>query len=145
MIYTNLQAVNFRLVKAPLNRTQPEHWVDVVAHRADVLLEDVDYFRDFMVLQEKREGLSHIRILPASGAAPFELPFDEPAYTASLSYNPEFESDVVRYSYTSLTTPGTVYDYDMKARRRTLMKQLQVPGGFEPSRYKSERVMGTLS
>lgn len=141
MIYTNLQAVNFRLVKAPLNRTQPEHWVDVVAHRADVLLEDVDYFRDFMVLQEKREGLSHIRILPASGAAPFELPFDEPAYTASLSYNPEFESEVVRYSYTSLTTPATVYDYDMKARRRTLMKQLQVPGGFEPSRYKSERVM----
>jgi oligopeptidase B len=157
MIYTNYDAVNFRLVCAPIERCTPDHWKDVVAHRGDVLLEDVDYFRNFMVLQEKKEGLSHIRIRAVAGGvagaesggasggsldgAEYELPFDEPVYSASLGYNPEWDTDVLRYSYTSLTTPSSVFDFDMKTRQRSLMKEQAVPGGFDKKQYRSERIM----
>ena len=139
-IYTNDQAKNFRLMATPVNQTAKENWQEVIPHRTDVLLENFEIFKDHLVLEERHEGLIRIRIIPWNGAEEHYLVFDEPAYLAHVSINPEFNTPVLRYGYTSMTTPGSVYDYDMVTRERTLLKQEEVLGDFDSAQYETRRL-----
>jgi oligopeptidase B len=142
-IRTNKDAKNFRLVTAPLADPSPSRWKSFVEHRPDVLLEDVEVFRDFVVLQEKQAGLNRLRVHGFSDGRWNEVSFPEPVYTAFASGTPEFDSKRLRYSYQSLTTPPSVYDYDMTAGTSVLLKREEVLGGFDPGRYASERLWAT--
>jgi oligopeptidase B len=141
IIRTNWQARNFRImevaVDAPHGR---EHWREVVAHDDDVYIAGFDVFREFLALEERVDGLRKVRIRPWSGAREFHIESDEPAYRAALGANEEIDSEVVRYTYTSLTTPYTTYDYDVRTGERTLLKREPVLGDFDPSRYATEHL-----
>ncbi len=142
-IRTNKDAKNFRLVTAPLADPSPARWKAFVEHRPDVLLDGVEVFEDFVVLQEKQAGLNRLRVHGFSDGRWKEVSFPEPVYTAFASGTPEFDSKRLRYTYQSLTTPPSVYDYDMAAGTSTLLKREEVLGGFDPSRYASERLWAT--
>ena len=137
-IRTNEGAENFRLVKAPLG--DPSDWTEVVGARDDVFLLGFELFDGFLVLTERENGLRRIRIRPWDGSAEHDLDFGEPVYVAWLDTNPEFGTSTLRYGYQSLTTPGSVYEYDMVSREKTLLKQDEVLGGFESGNYVSERI-----
>jgi oligopeptidase B len=137
-------AKNFKLMKTPVNKTSKENWVDVIPHRDDTLLEDVSIFKDYLVLEERNNGLSKIRIKRWDGQEDYYLPFDEETYSAGVYANPEFDTEVIRYSYNSFTTPNSVIDFNMKDRSKDLKKEQAVLGGkFDKSNYKSERVWAT--
>jgi oligopeptidase B len=142
-IRTNDQAKNFRLMEAPVAATGRAHWTEVIPHREDVLLEGFELFRDHLVLQERKSGLTQLRIRPWSGAEEHYIDFGEPAYQAYIGTNPELDTQVLRYNYTSLTTPGSVYDYDMETREKVLLKREEVLGGFDPGDYVTERMYAT--
>ena len=138
-ILTNDHAKNFRLMRTPVARPSRANWEEVIAHRPDVLLEDFEFFRDYLVLSERRDGLGQLRVRPWSGQNEYYLDFGEPAYLAFVSTNREFDTSVLRYGYTSLTTPSSTYDYDMRTRQKTLLKRDQILGGFDPANYVTER------
>jgi len=142
-IRTNRDAKNFRLMKTPVTSTDSRAWTDVIPHRDDVFLENFELFRDYLVVEERANGLIQMRIRPWSGEAEHYLDFGEPAYLASIEVNAELDTPVVRYAYASLTTPKTIYDYDMATRKKTLLKQDEVLGGFDPASYTTERVWAT--
>lgn len=138
-VRTNHEAINFRLMKTPVNATAIENWTDVIPHRADVLLEEFEVFANHLVISERKEGLIQLRIKRWDGSADYYLDFGEPAYTAYLSTNPDFDTQKLRYSYTSLTTPNSVYEYDMEQKSKDLLKQQEVVGGYNSDDYKTER------
>jgi oligopeptidase B len=138
-IRTNDQAQNFKLVKAPVHSPGKANWEDVIPHRADVLLEDFDLFSRYLVTQERFNGLTQIQILPWKGEG-HALQFDDETYTAWISTNPEFDTDVLRFGYNSLTTPSSVFDYHLISREKTLLKQQEVVGGYDPTEFHSERI-----
>lgn len=140
-IYTNHEAVNYRLVEAPVSNPGIGSWKDVIPNRADVFLESVDYFRDYLAIQETKEGLANIRIIKTSDKSEHQMEFEEPSYYAGLGYNPAFDTQMVRYSYTSLTTPNSTFDYNMESREKTLMKEQPVLGDFNKENYQTERIM----
>jgi len=142
-IRTNLKAKNFRLMKAPVDRTGLENWQEVIPHRADVLLQDVEIFRDHLVAVERKDGLTRLRVMPWSGKGEHYVEFGEPAYLARPAENYEFDTPLLRYAYSSLTTPNSVYDYNMVTRQRTLLKREEILGGFDPSHYQAERIHAT--
>ena len=144
-ILSNDHAKNFRLMRTPVARPGRDNWEEVIPHRADVLLEDFEFFRDYLVLTERKEGLVQLRVRPWTGGGQNEyyLDFGEPAYLAYVSTNLEFNTPVLRYGYTSLTTPSSTYDYDMKTRQKTLLKRDQILGGFDPANYVTERFYTT--
>jgi len=137
-------ATNFKLMKTPVDKTTKEHWVDVIPHREDTLLEDVSIFKDYLVLEERNNGLSKIRIKRWDGTADDYLPFGEETYSANVYANPEFDTDILRYSYNSFTTPNSVIDFNMKDGSKDIKKEQEVLGGkFDKKNYKSERVWAT--
>jgi oligopeptidase B len=138
-IRTNAQAQNFKLVKTAITATSMVNWVDVISHRPEVLLEDFDLFSKYLVTQERVNGLTQIHILPWEGKG-HALPFDDETYTAYVSVNPEYDTDLLRYGYNSLVSPSSVYEYNMVTREKTLLKQQEVVGGHDPSDYHSERI-----
>lgn len=142
-IRTNKDAKNFRLMKTPVTATGEENWTEVIPNREDVLLEGMDVFRDFLVLSERKAGITQLRVIPGQGQEHY-IEFGEKAYVAFVSTNPEFNTDVLRLNYQSMTTPNTTYDYDMKSRKMTLLKQQEVLGGFNPADYRSERIMAKV-
>lgn len=142
-IVTNWEAKNFRLMESSLEKTSREHWKEVIAHRSDVLLEDITLFRDFMVLSERRNGLTQLRIRDTRNGQEHYLHFEEPAYVAAVSVNPEFDTKQLRFSYTSLTTPLSTYDYNMETKERELKKRQEVLGGYDPKNYITERLYAT--
>ena len=142
-IRTNLDAKNFRLVKAPVRSPGTEQWRDVVPHRDDVFLERFELFRDYLVVEERRDGLMRLRVRPSSGDREHQIDFGEPAYMARIGPNPEQSTDNLRFIYTSLTTPMSSYDYDMSKRSKTLVKRDPVQGGFDPANYVTERLHAT--
>ena len=142
-VRTNHRARNFRLMETEAGGTGPDQWTDVVPHRDDVLLESFALFRGHLVLQERSGGLSRLHVRPWSGGGGHDVDFDEPVYDAYVSVNREADTRVLRFGYESLTTPRSVYDYDMEARSRTLVKRDEVPGGFDPADYAAERVLAT--
>ncbi len=144
-ILSNDHAKNFRLMRTPVAKPGRDNWEEVIPHRADVLLEDFEFFRDYLVLTERKDGLVQLRVRPWTGGGQNEyyLDFGEPAYLAYVSTNLEFDTPVLRYGYTSLTTPSSTYDYDMKTRQKTLLKRDQILGGFDPANYVTERFYTT--
>ncbi len=141
LIRTNSKAPNFRLIRTPVDATGKENWREFIPHREKVYLDDFDVFRDFLVLTERKGGLNQIRVVPWNGGEEFYLDFEEPAYLAYLGINREIDTQVLRYGYSSMTTPNTTYDYDMVTREKVLLKQDEVVGGYEPSDYRAERLM----
>ncbi len=142
-VRSNDGATNFRLMRTPVAETGKAHWEEVVPHRDDVLLEGFDVFRDHLVLTERREGLIHLRVRPWTGEGEYELSFDDPTYVAWVDDNREFDTAVLRYGYSSLTTPDSIYDVELTTRERTLRKREEVLGGFDPAAYRSERLWAT--
>ncbi|TDB59135.1 S9 family peptidase [Arundinibacter roseus] len=137
-------AENFKLVRVAENDVLNEtKWEEIIPHRADVYLEGIEIFRRFLVVQERREGLLRIRIMEPESGLEHYLNFGEAAYTAYLSANPEFDTDVLRYGYTSLTTPNSTYDYDMAHRTKILRKEQEVVGDFDKTHYTTERLYAT--
>ena len=138
-VLTNLDAENFQLMVTAEAATGKENWRTVVPHRADVLLEGIEVFRDYLVLSERDRGLTRLRVRPFSGEEHY-LDFPDEAYLAYTSVNPDMESHVLRFGYQSMTTPPSTYDYDMRTGEQTLLKQQPVLGGFNPDDYESQRV-----
>jgi len=139
-ITTNLEAKNFRLMSCPETATTKDNWQEVIAHRADVLLEGIEIFKDYLVVQERKDGLNQLRIIRWNDKAEYYVEFQDPTYAAGVGSNPEFETDVLRYGYSSLTTPASTYDFNMSTKDRKLMKQQEIVGGHDPSQYNSERL-----
>ena len=137
-------AINFKLMKTPVNKTTKENWVDVIPHRKETLLEDVSIFKNYLVIEERTQGLGKIRIKTWDGKEDYYLPFDEETYSAGVYANPEFDTEVIRYSYNSMTTPNSVIDFNMKNQTKEVKKEQEVLGGkFNKSNYRSERVWAT--
>jgi oligopeptidase B len=145
LVVTNKDAKNFKLVETPVDKTGAESWKDVIAHRTDVLLEGIDLFKDFWVISERKNGLIQIRVRETSSGKEHYLDFGEPAYTAYPTGNEDFNSSTLRYSYTSLTTPSSVFDYNMSTKDKKLMKQQEVLGGFDKNDYVTERIYATAT
>ena len=144
-IRTNDQGSNFRLVTAPVSSPGRENWVERIPHRADVMLEDIDLFRDFYIACEREAGLPRLRLHKFSSESPAaapagEITFPEPAYSAYPHINRIFETSSFRYSYQSLVTPSSVYEYTLATAESTLLKQVEIPGGFDRTLYASERI-----
>lgn len=142
-IRTNRDALNFKLMETPDDRMAPRHWKELVGHRDDVLLGPFELFRDFLVLQERHNGLLQLHVRPWEGDGAHDIAFDEPVYESYISVNREPDTKVLRFGYESLTTPTSTYDYDMVARTRTLLKREEVLGDFDPARYRAERLLAT--
>jgi len=140
-IVTNSDALNFRLMKCSLEQTSMDHWVEVIPHREDVLLEGIELFDDFMVVEERRMGLTNMVINQFSTGKSYDLPVDDDCYTMGSGINPEFDTNHLRYSFTSLVTPASVYDYNMETGERELLKQQEIIGGYDNSQYQSERIL----
>ena len=143
LIVTNQHAKNFKLMECPFDDTGVEHWKEVIPHREDVLLESVDEFRNFLVISERKNGLTQLAIRNLKDGAEHYLDFGEEAYTAYTATNPEYEITILRYGYTSLTTPSSTYDYGMDSREKTLLKQQEVVGGYNITDYVTERLYAT--
>jgi oligopeptidase B len=140
-IRTNRDAKGFRLVTAPVEN--PTRWKDLVAHRADVTIEGVQLFRDFAVLSERENGLPHLAVRDLKTGETHRVTMPEPVYSVFAAGPPEFDSPTFRFSYTSLVTPRSVFDYDVKARKRNLLKQDKVLGGYDATKYTTERIFAT--
>jgi oligopeptidase B len=143
-IITNLDAINFRLMKTPVDKTEKENWEEVIAHRTDVFLEGIEIFKKYLVVDERKEGLTRLRVIPWDGSQEHYIDMGEEVYTASISVNPEFDSELLRYRYSSLTTPNTTLDYHMAQKDKTVLKQDEVLGGtFDPANYEAKRIYAT--
>ena len=140
-IRTNDEAKNFRLMSAPVESPGRANWSEVIAHRPEVKLEGIDTFEDFLAIYERENGLMRIRI--SESGVIHDVTFDEPAYAVSSTDNFEYSTDTLRFRYTSLVTPPSVFDYDMRARTRELRKQEPVLGGYDAAQYQSERIFAT--
>jgi len=140
-IYTNLDATNYRLVEAPVSKPSKENWKDVIAHRQDVFLQNVDYFRDYLAVEETKAGLANIRLIKWADKSEHTIDFGEAAYYAGIGYNPDFNTNLIRYNYQSMTTPNSTFDYNMETREKELKKEQEVLGGFNKNDYATERVM----
>ena len=137
---TNDGAKNFKLVEAPVGPTTRGKWNEVLPHREDVLLEDFEIFKQYLVLEERKGGLNQIRVRPWNGDGEYYLEFADPAYSAGLTANREFDTPVLRYFYSSMTTPDSTYDFNMDSKQKTLLKREEILGDFDPANYTSERL-----
>jgi len=140
-ILTNDGAVNFKLMEAMAEKTGRESWRELIAHRPDILLQSFKLFSNYLVLCERRSGLTQIRIIPWGEKEGYSLDFPEQTYLAYPAFNAEATTDQLRFSYTSLTTPPSVYEFNMKSRERKLLKRQEVVGGYKPELYQSERLL----
>lgn len=143
LIRTNWNAENFRLMECPLTSTESGNWKEVIPHRKDVLLSGVEEFKTFLVLSERKNGLMQIRIRNLKDKTEHYLNFGEPAYTAYVAGNPEYTTTTLRYAYTSLTTPNSIFDYGMATKTKKLLKQQEVLGDYTPTDYVTERLYAT--
>ena len=144
-IRTNKSAKNFRIVTAPVNDPSEKNWKEFIEHRPAVKVEGISLFADHAVLSEWEGGLQQLEVVNFKTNKRNRIEFPEPVYSAGLSANREYNTSVVRYSYNSLVRPNSTFDYDMNTGKSTLLKQQEVPGGFDPANYKSERVFATAS
>ncbi|PVX52125.1 oligopeptidase B [Balneicella halophila] len=139
-IYTNWNAQNFCLMKTPVTATDKRHWKMVIAPRKDVMLTGIDIFKEYLVTSEREKGLNNIRIQTWDGAQDYYIDFKEEVYDAWVSTNVDFDAEVLRYGYTSLTTPTSVFDINMRTKEPQLLKQQEVLGDFNKDNYKSKRI-----
>ena len=140
-IVTNYEAKNFRLMKTPMDKTEKENWQEVIGHRENVLLQNIDIFKNYLVVNERKDGLVQLRVIKWDDQSEHYIEFKDPAYRVYTFDNPEFITETLRFSYTSFTTPRVVYDYDLITKERVVMKQNEVLGGkFSSDNYVSERI-----
>ena len=144
-IVTNYNAKNFRLMDCPLNATSKENWKEVIAHRDDVLLEGIEIFKDYLVVDERKNGLTQLRIMRWDKKGEYYMEFQDPAYAAGVGANPDFNTEILRYGYSSLTTPSSTYDFNMVTKERRLLKQQEIVGGYDANNYTSERLYATAT
>ena len=142
-IRTNWNARNFRLMETNMNNTAKNNWKEVIPHRADVLLEAIEVFDSFLVVDERKNGLTNLRVIDQKNKAAHDLDFGELAYMAYIGTNPEFSTDWLRLGYSSMTTPNSVFDYNMNTREKVLKKQEEIVGGHDPQNYVTERLFAT--
>lgn len=146
-VLTNLDnATNFKLCKTAEEKTDKEYWKDIIEHRDNVLLEDIDIFKDFLVVSERANGLNKIRIIRWDNTEDYYLPFDNETYTAFPSINVDFDTEILRYAYNSLTTPNSVIDFNMSTKAKEIKKEQEVLGGkFDKENYVSDRIWATAT
>ena len=146
-IVTNAdKATNFKVMKTPENATSKENWTDLIPHRSDVLIEDIEIFKNYLVVSERSNGLNKIRIMPWSGKGEYYLPFEIETYTAYTGTNVDFDTDILRYGYQSMATPSSVIDFNMKTKTKEIKKEQQVLGGkFNKNNYTEERIWATAT
>ncbi|HEY9620229.1 MAG TPA: S9 family peptidase [Crinalium sp.] len=142
-IVTNEDAVNFKLVKTPVSSPSKEHWQTIIPHRDDVLLSGVSAFADHLVIYERQGGLPTVRVQKLSTGEEHALTFPEPTYSVWESANPEFNTNILRFSYSSLISPSSVFDYNLDTQERELKKETEVLGGYDRTQYASEWIMAT--
>ncbi|MFN8256308.1 MAG: S9 family peptidase [Bacteroidales bacterium] len=146
LVLTNKdKAENFKLMECPLTKTTKENWKEYIGHRNDVLLENVEEFKDYIVVSERKNGLVQLNVINLKDKSNHYLDFGESAYAAYIGNNPEYNSSTLRYNYTSMTTPNSTYDYNLATRERKLMKQQEVIGGYNPADYFTERIYATAA
>ncbi|WP_439129356.1 S9 family peptidase [Polaribacter sp.] len=137
-------ATNFKLMKTPVSTPTKNNWVDVIPHREDTLLEDFSIFKEYLLLEERTDGLSKVRIKRWDAKEDYYLPFNEETYSVGVYSNPDFDTNIIRYSYNSFTTPASVIDFNMADKSKEVKKEQEVLGGkFDKNNYKSERVWAT--
>lgn len=136
-------AKNFKLMECPLDKTDAANWKDLIPHRSDVLLQGVEEFKDFIVINERKDGLVKLRIRNLKDNSEHYVDFGESAYAANFGGNPEYNSTTLRYGYTSMVTPSSVFDYNMISKEKKLMKQQEVMGGYKKEEYVTERLTAT--
>ena len=141
-IRTNLDALNFRLMKTPVDATEKENWQEVIAHRKDVFFSGFDILKDYLVVSERKEGITQLRVMPWQGEE-YYMDFDEEVYTVRSNINLEFDTDIFRFSYTSMTTPNSIFDFNLKTKERQLLKQDEVLGDFDKNNYETKRIYAT--
>ena len=144
-IVTNDEALNFKLMQTPVASPAKENWQTVIPHRDDVMLSGVSAFVDHLVIYERKAGLPTIQVQKLSTGEEKEITFPEPTYSVYEGSNPEFNTTTLRFNYTSLITPSSVFDYDLETHQRELKKETEVLGGYEKTQYESERIMATAS
>ncbi|KGO89924.1 protease 2 [Flavobacterium suncheonense GH29-5 = DSM 17707] len=138
------KATNFKVMKTPEKATAKENWVDLIPHRKETLVEGIEIFKDYLVVEERNNGLNKIRIMPWNGKGEYYLPFEIETYTAYTTTNVDFDTDILRYSYQSMATPPSVIDFNMKTKEKTIMKEQEVLGGkFDKNNYTEERIWAT--
>lgn len=142
VIWTNWNATNFRLMEARGDKTQRANWREIIPHRPDVMLTDFEVFQDYLVVSERSGGLPQIVVRPNEDD-PYTLPFPDPTYSAWISINPEVATNTLRYSYSSMTTPPSTFDFNMEKQTQVLKKQTRVSGDFRPENYESQYVWAT--
>jgi oligopeptidase B len=139
-ILTNDDAVNFRLVEVPVADCEGSRWREILPHRRDVKLDEVQVFANHIAVVEREQGLRGIRVIELPSLAQHKVEFPEHVYTVASHVNPEFDAEELRFGYTSLVSPDSVYDYNMRTRARVLRKQREVVGGYDATAYRSERL-----
>lgn len=139
-ILTNYQAKNFRIMEVGLDETNKENWREVIAHNPNILIQDVDVSKDYLILAEVENGLDKINIINRKSLQSFYLPAKEEVYATYIGSNYDYESAILRYGYQSMTTPSSIYDYDIKNQREELKKQQEVLGGFKKEDYLTKRI-----
>jgi oligopeptidase B len=146
-ILTNAdKATNFKLMTTPENATSKENWTDLIPHRKDVLLEGIEIFKNYFVVEERSNGLNKIQIKPWDGSGDYYLPFSSETYTCYTTSNVDFDTDVLRYGYQSMATPSSVIDFNMKTKEKTVLKEQAVLGGkFDKNNYIEERIWATAT
>lgn len=142
-ILTNWKAQDYRLMRCPENRFGRKHWVEIQAHRPGVLLEDMQVFEGFRALEERVDGLTRLQIQRFDASGPEYIAFSEEAYSTGLGGNPDYHTEALRYGYSSFTTPGSVYEYNIHSGVSTLLKRQEVPSGHHPESYQSKRIWAT--
>ncbi|MEO6548496.1 MAG: S9 family peptidase [Ferruginibacter sp.] len=144
-IRTNLQAKNFKIVTCKENNKEAGDWNDLVPHNDNVLISGFDLFKNYLAINERKDGLTQIRILHTLYNTSHHLQFEEAAYLAGASTNPDYDTDTMRFNYTSLTTPNSVFDYNMETKERKLMKEQEVVGGYDSTAFKTDRLFATAA
>lgn len=142
-IVTNWAAKNFRLMETSVDKPGKENWEEVIAHRPETLLENIEIFKNYLVVDERTNGLSQLRIIDQRNGDEHYMDFGEEAYTSYIGTNMDFDTEVLRYGYSSLTTPWSTLDYNMSTKEKTLLKEQPVLGDFDRNNYHTERVMVT--
>jgi oligopeptidase B len=142
-ILTDWKAPNFRLMETSEKQTSKEHWKEVIAHSDSAHLNNMEVFKDHIVIAETRNALSQLRIISFHDKTEHFIPFEEKAYTTAINMNPEFDTDTLRFSYTSMTTPTSIFDYNMNTKSRVLKKETPVLGDFKKGEYESDRLWAT--
>jgi len=142
-IITNWKAKNNRLMQTPDTKTNISNWREVLPQRDTVHLLSLEVFKDNLVINERKQGLRQLRIINQQTGDDGYIEFDEETYTSWISVNEEFDTDILRFSYSSLVTPTSTYDYNMNSGERTLLKQSEVVGGYDPKQYMSKRMYAT--